>query len=106
MMMNNKIELYKTDAKLRVYRMELRRTSNNYLRGILCCVFLLQAYILNAQMSTEVVYVKNGIVKSFYEVYDNQLQGGGITYRHIGRTISLNRKTYPFYVNLGVMDIW
>ena len=39
MMMNNKIELYKTDAKLRVYRMELRRTSNNYLRGILCCVF-------------------------------------------------------------------
>ena len=56
--------------------------------------------MLNAQMSTEVVYVKNGIVKSFYEVYDNQLQGGGITYRHIGRTISLNRKTYPFYVNL------
>ena len=69
--MNNKIELYKTDAKLRVYRMKLRRTSNNYLRGILCCVLLLQAYMLNAQMLTEVVYVKNGIVKSFYEVYDN-----------------------------------
>ncbi len=77
--MNHKTGLYKTDAIQRVYRMELRRTSNNYLRGILCCVFLLQAYMLNAQMSTEVVYVKNGIVKSFYEVYDNQLQGGGIT---------------------------
>lgn len=99
-MMNHKTGLYKTDALRKVYRMKLRRTSNNYLRGILCCVFLLQAYMLNAQMSTEVVYVKNGIVKSFYEVYDNQLQGGGITYRHIGRTISLNRKTYPFYVNL------
>ena len=91
--MNNKIELYKTDAKLRVYRMKLRRTSNNYLRGILCCVLLLQTYMLNAQMLTEVVHVKNGIVKSFY------LQEGN-TYRHIGRTISLNGKTYPFYVNL------
>ena len=57
--MNNKIELYKTDAKLSVYRMKLRRTSNNYLRGILCCVLLLQAYMLNAQMSAEVIYVKN-----------------------------------------------
>ena len=55
--------------------------------------FLLQAYMLNAQMLTEVVHVKNGIVKSFY------LQEGN-TYRHIGRTISLNGKTYPFYVNL------
>ena len=59
--MNHKTGLYKTDAIRRVYRMKLRRTSNNYLRGILCCVFLLQAYMLNAQMSTEVVYVKNGI---------------------------------------------
>ena len=98
-MMNNKIELYKTEAIRRVYRMKLKRTSNNYLRGILCCVLLLQAYMLNAQVSTEVVHVKNGIVKSFYELDDNQLQRG-ISYRHIGRTISLNRKTYPFYVNL------
>ena len=98
-MMNNKIELYKTDAKLRVYRMKLRRTSNNYLRGVLCCILLLQAYMLNAQVSTEVVHVKNGIVKSFYELPDNHLQERN-SYRHIGRTISLNGKTYPFYVNL------
>lgn len=45
-------------------------------------------------MSAEVVYVKNGIVKSFYELPDNHLQEGN-SYRHIGRTISLNGKHIP-----------
>lgn len=75
------------------------KTLKYYLKGILCIVFSLQATILNAQLTAKIMHIQDGIVQSFYALPDHHSQQKN-TYCHLGRTITVNGKTYPFYVKV------
>ena len=68
----------------------------HYKRIIFCIIsFLLPSMMLHAQITFQSLHVEKGIIKGYYE-----LSSCGLCYDRKGHTISINGKTYPFYMRI------